>query len=92
MPVESKILSVCTSAASVLEIGGGALKRAANDLIERGKNLAAHMLEAATDDMEFVNGTYRVARTDKAIPLVEVAKFACHPMAVPNEFGVGLSV
>jgi carbon-monoxide dehydrogenase large subunit len=79
-----------TYASRSMTIGGSALKRAADDLIERGKNLAAHMLEAAADDIEFSDGTYTVVGTDKALPLVAVAKFAYHPMAVPIEFGVGL--
>jgi carbon-monoxide dehydrogenase large subunit len=79
-----------TYASRSMTIGGSALRRAADDLLERGKKLAAHMLEAATDDIEFADGIYKVAGTDKAIPLIEVAKFSYHPMAVPIEFGVGL--
>jgi carbon-monoxide dehydrogenase large subunit len=73
-----------------MTIGGSALRHAADDLLERGKKLAAHMLETAPDDLEFNDGKFTVAGTDKAIPLVEVAKFSYHPMAVPIEFGVGL--
>jgi carbon-monoxide dehydrogenase large subunit len=79
-----------TYASRSMTIGGSALRRAADDLVERGKKLAAHMLEAAADDMEFADGTFTVAGTDKSIPLVAVAKFSYHPMAVPIEFGVGL--
>ena len=79
-----------TYASRSMTIGGSALRRAADDLLERGKKLAAHMLEAAVDDLEFADGKYTVAGTDKVIPLLEVAKFSYHPMAVPIEFGVGL--
>jgi len=79
-----------TFASRSMTIGGSALRNAADDLLERGRKLAAHMLEAAADDIEFADGIYKVAGTDKAIPLVAVAKFAYHPMAVPAEFGVGL--
>ena len=79
-----------TYASRSMTIGGSALRRAADDLLDRGKKLAAHMLEAAADDIEFADGKYTVAGTDKAIPLIEVAKFSYHPMAVPIEFGVGL--
>jgi carbon-monoxide dehydrogenase large subunit len=83
-----------TYASRSMTIGGSALRKAADDLLERGKKLAAHMLEAAVDDLEFSTdgdmGKFTVAGTDKVIPLVEVAKFAYHPMAVPIEFGVGL--
>ena len=79
-----------TYASRSMTIGGSALRRAADDLLERGKKLAAHMLEAASDDLEFADGKFTVAGTDRAIPLIEVAKFSYHPMAVPIEFGVGL--
>ena len=79
-----------TYASRSMTIGGSALRRAADDLLERGKKLAAHMLEAASDDLEFADGKFTVAGTDRVIPLIEVAKFSYHPMAVPIEFGVGL--
>jgi carbon-monoxide dehydrogenase large subunit len=79
-----------TYASRSMTIGGSALRRAADDLIEKGRRLAAHMLEASADDIEFKDGVFTVAGTDKTIPLIAVAKFSFHPMAVPIEFGVGL--
>jgi carbon-monoxide dehydrogenase large subunit len=72
-------------------VGGNALKAAADALIEKGKERAAAMMEADAGDIEFKEGTYRVAGTDKAISIVDVAKACYAPMGpLTNKFGVGL--
>jgi carbon-monoxide dehydrogenase large subunit len=53
-------------------VGGSALRRAADAIIEKAKSMAAAMLEADAGDIEFKDGNFTVAGTDKAIPLVEV--------------------
>ena len=70
--------------------GGSALKGAAAVVIAKGKKLAAVMLEAADTDIEFANGIFRVAGTDRAVPFAAVARFAHAPMGVPIELGIGL--
>ena len=55
-------------------VGGNALKRAADAIIDKAKPMAAAMMEAAAGDIEFKDGTFRVVGTDKAIPLTDVAK------------------
>jgi len=72
-------------------VGGNALKAAAENLIEKGKRLAAAMLEADAGDIEFKDGQYRVTGTDKVIALVDVAKASYAPMGpITGKFGVGL--
>src|SRR5262245_18432030 len=61
-------------------VGGSALKRAADAMIEKGKDRAATMLEADSGDIEFKDGRYVVKGTDKAIGLVDVAKASFAPM------------
>ena len=61
-------------------VGGNALKLAAEQMIEKGKQIAAAMMEADAGDIEFKDGSFRVAGTDKAIPLVDVAKASYAPM------------
>ena len=63
--------------------GGAALHMAGERVIEKGKTIAAHMLEAAEADMVFDNGTFTVAGTDRDIALQEVAKTAYGLMALP---------
>ncbi len=71
-------------------IGGSALKSAADQIVEKGKAMAAHLLEAAAADIEFAEGAFTVAGTDKSIPIVQVAQASFMPMGWPAEFGIGL--
>lgn len=56
-----------------LVVGGSAVARAIDGLIERGREAAAEILEAAAADVRFEHGRYRVAGTDLAIGLAELA-------------------
>ncbi|HTR85766.1 MAG TPA: xanthine dehydrogenase family protein molybdopterin-binding subunit [Reyranella sp.] len=65
-------------------LGGSALYMAAGKVIEKGKLLAGHLLEAGEQDIEFADGNFRVKGTDKTIPLKEVAKAAFNPAKWPK--------
>src|SRR5205814_4352502 len=54
-------------------VGGSAVVAAGRKVIVEAKALAAEALEAAAADLEFSNGKFVVARTDRAISLGEVA-------------------
>ena len=54
-----------------LPMGGGALVRAVDRLIETAKPIAADALEAAAADVEFRDGAFRVAGTDLAVSLAD---------------------
>ena len=53
---------------------------AADQMIEKGKKIAATMMEADAGDIEFKDGSFVVTGTDKAIALVDVAKATYAPM------------
>ena len=63
-----------TGGSRFLAIGGVAAVRAADEVIALGKNAAAGLLEAAAADIEYGDGEYRIAGTDRAVSLFEVAK------------------
>ena len=65
-----------------LVVGGEAVLRAADKVIEKAKPIAAHLLEANVDDLEFAEGRLQVRGTDKGISLGELATavFAAHNM------------
>ncbi len=65
-----------------LVVGGEALVRAADKVIEKAKPIAAHMLEANVDDIEFKAGRLGVRGTDQGIGIGEVAlaAFAAHDL------------
>jgi carbon-monoxide dehydrogenase large subunit len=71
-------------------VGGGALKAATANLIDKAKQLAGHLMEASPADIAFENGRLTIAGTDKSMALVDVAKAAYAPMFLPPGFGVGL--
>jgi aerobic carbon-monoxide dehydrogenase large subunit len=53
---------------------GGAIVEASDLVIERGKQAAAHFLEAAVADIEFVRGRFSIAGTDRSIGIMDVAE------------------
>ena len=56
-----------------LMVGGSAIKLAVDALLAKGKVAAAEILEAALADIEFADGAFRVAGTDRHIGLFELA-------------------
>ena len=52
---------------------GTALVEAAAKVIDQGKLIASHVLEAAAGDIEFKNGRFVIAGTDRAIGIMELA-------------------
>ncbi len=56
-----------------LVVGGEAVLRAADKVVEKAKPIAAHLLEASVDDLEFSDGRFSVRGTDQGIGLGEVA-------------------
>ena len=57
-------------------MGGTAIWRAAEMIIEKGRRIAAEALEAAEADINFEDGRFVVAGTDRAIDLLRVATIA----------------
>jgi len=55
-------------------VGGSALRAAADRIIERGKRVAARLLEADESDIEFAHGRFVVAGTDRAVSLPDAAR------------------
>jgi len=47
-------------------------------------------MEAAADDVQFNDGKFQVVGTDRAMPLVDVAKAFYRPVGLPRQFGIGL--
>jgi carbon-monoxide dehydrogenase large subunit len=68
-----------------LAVGGTAIVNALNKVIEKGRKIAAHLLEASEADVEFENGVYRVKGTDREKAFGEVALAAYVPHQYPIE-------
>jgi carbon-monoxide dehydrogenase large subunit len=53
---------------------GTAIVEAAGKVIEQGKQIASHVLEAAASDIEFAGGRFVIAGTDRSIGIMELAE------------------
>lgn len=62
---------------------GQAIVESSRLVIEKGKRAAAHMLEAAEADIEFADGAFTIAGTDRSIDIMELAK-KLHDGKVPD--------
>ena len=67
-----------------MRLGGAVLVRASNEIVARGKKLAAFKLEVAESDISFADGRFTVAGTDRSIGLFELAAAAEDPR-LPDE-------
>ena len=66
-----------------LAVGGSAIVKALDKIIDKSKKIAAHMMEAPESDIEFENGTFKVSGTDKSMEFGEVALSAYVPHNYP---------
>ena len=57
-------------------MSGGALTMVSDKIVAKGRKLAAHMMEASDGDIEFKDGRFTIAGTDRAMGIHEVAKAA----------------
>jgi carbon-monoxide dehydrogenase large subunit len=69
---------------------GTAMLMAADKILAKGAKIAAHLLEAGEHDIEFKNGRFAVAGTDKAVDLTQVARAAFVPARLPKGLEPGL--
>ena len=66
-----------------LAVGGTAILKAADKVIAKGRKIAAHLLESSAEDVEFSNGEFRIAGTDRKKAFAEVALAAYVPHNYP---------
>src|SRR6185437_5429647 len=68
-----------------LAVGGSALVKSLDKIVNKGKKIAAHLLEAAEADIEFKDGKYTVSGNDKNLPFGQIAFTAYVPHNYPIE-------
>jgi len=66
-------------------VGGTAIVKAVDKIIDKGKKIAAHLLEASVGDIEFKDGKFTVVGTDRSKAFGEVAFTAYVPHNYPIE-------
>jgi carbon-monoxide dehydrogenase large subunit len=66
-----------------LAVGGTAIMKALDKVVAKGRKIAAHLLEAAESDIEFKDGKFTVAGTDRSKAFGEIALTAYVPHNYP---------
>jgi carbon-monoxide dehydrogenase large subunit len=80
-----------TYGSRTLAVGGESAARAANRVAEKARQIAAHQLEAAPEDIELVDGKFSVRGSpDKGMTLAEIAGAAYIPENLPDGMDPGL--
>jgi aerobic carbon-monoxide dehydrogenase large subunit len=62
-----------TGGSKSMIVSGNAIVGAADKVIDTGRQIAAHVLEAAAADIEFHGGRFVIAGTDRSVGLMELA-------------------
>lgn len=80
-----------TGGSRSVPIGGSATLRAADEVIQKGRSIAAHLLETAESDIEYTDGRFTVAGTDMTMDLFQVASAAQDATKLPDGIEPGLN-
>jgi carbon-monoxide dehydrogenase large subunit len=73
-----------------LAVGGSAIVKSLDKVLEKGAKIAAHKLEAAVEDLEYTGGRWTVKGSDKSIGFGDVALTAYVPHDYPQGVEPGL--
>ena len=73
-------------------LSGTAIAQASDKVIEAGKLIAEHVLEASADDIEFKAGRFVIAGTDRAIDIMMLAERLRGGMTLPQGMPTTLDV
>lgn len=79
-----------TYASRSLTILGPAIAKSCEKVIAKGRKLAAHLLDAREEEVEFADGVFRVRGTNRHLPFAEVAWAAHKADALPEGMEPGL--
>lgn len=102
LPVED--VTIIVGDTDIVQLGGGShsgrsmrmagtvIVKASDILIEKGKRLAEEVLEASANDIEFIDGAFRIKGTDRGIGLYELDRETRGRNDLPEDLAGGLSV
>lgn len=78
-----------TGGSRTATVAGTAIYHASIKLVEKGRRIAAQLLEASAEDIEFEEGRFRVAGTDRDVTIQHVARAAFDDSKVPADMELG---
>ena len=73
------------------QLAGSAIVVAADRLIDKGRKIAAHMMEAGTHDIEFVDGKFTITGTDRLVGIIDVARQSFEAAHLPSDVETGFA-
>jgi carbon-monoxide dehydrogenase large subunit len=79
-----------TGGSRSLPVGGHAVQVAVEKVISKAKRIAAHRLEAAEADIEFGDGNFRIAGTDRSVDFTTLVRDSFEPANLPEGMESGL--
>ena len=79
-----------TGGSRTATLGGSAVHLATEKIVGKAKTIAAHLLEAAEADIDFEDGVFAIAGTDRKVPLADIAAAAWDPQSLPDGMEPGL--
>ncbi|GIW37963.1 MAG: aldehyde dehydrogenase [Meiothermus sp.] len=79
-----------TAGSRTLSVGGSAVLKAADEVRAKVQRIAAHLLEAAPEDIDLLEQGWGVRGTDKSVTLEQIIATAFSPRKLPPEMEPGL--
>ena len=80
-----------TGGSRSIPVGGAALDAAAVKMLEKARSVAAQAMETAEADLEYAEGMFTIAGTDRTMNFTDVAKLASAPANMPGGMEPGLN-
>ena len=81
-----------TGGSKSIMASGAAILEASDKVIDQGRQIAAHVLEAGVGDIEFKAGRFTIAGTDRSIGVMELASRLRNGLVLPPELPQSLDV
>jgi aerobic carbon-monoxide dehydrogenase large subunit len=72
-----------------MEVGGNAVLKAADEIVAKGRAIAAHLLNSRGEDIVFADGSFRDVKTGQSLTLPEVAAAAADASRLPAGMAAG---
>ena len=79
-----------TGGSRTATVAGGGIMRASERIVDKGRQIAAHLFEASQQDVEFEQGRFFIPGTDRETSLDEVVAAAFDPARLPADLEPGL--
>ena len=87
---ESVAFGMGTYGSRSLAVGGSAIVKSIDKILEKGAKIAAHLLEASVEDLDYAEGKWTVRGTDKSVAFGDVSLTAYVPHNYPEGLEPGM--